>query len=323
MDTCKIVDFSEEWREKLRFFMRKTFPNYSNAYIEYCLDNSSGRVPSKIVVNSKDEVVGSHLYFCTKVKVNGEVIETQWGHDTYLEKEYRAAIGLEFMLMTQKYKGFGIGLTEINKKVQMKLKKVFFKGVFTYYLVSPKLIMSPFQKLFHKEPVLKVEEPIIIDGCVFSRVNNIDELTIPQDGFWFEGCRDIDFIRDKEFIKKRFLDNNVFQYYIYAHNSIDKSCYFVVRRANYRGVPALTISDFRYSGESDNTISLIIKAVRKLAIRSNIGIILFVCGDKNIEGYLKNRLHYKTKMDFISRLNLNENMSFCVTGADSDADFLK
>ena len=108
MEELKIVDFTQDWRCGLRDYMRKTFPEYSDSYIDYCLDNSTGTVPSKLVVTGNGEVVGCHLYYCTKAMINGEEVETQWGHDTYLDEEYRKIIGVDFAIMRRDITAFGV-----------------------------------------------------------------------------------------------------------------------------------------------------------------------------------------------------------------------
>ena len=129
MGTCRIEDYSDKWFDSLYLYIKKTFPLYTDSYIDYCLVKSKERLPSLIVLNDKDEIVGCHMYLCTKAIVNGEIIDTQWGYNTYLDPEYRSTIGLDLILLMNSRRGFGLGLTEINNKIQKKLKKVFFKGV--------------------------------------------------------------------------------------------------------------------------------------------------------------------------------------------------
>lgn len=303
--------------------MTKTFPDYSDAYIEYCLDHSSDRIPSKLVLNENNEIVGCHQYYCTKAIVRGEEIETQWGHDTYLNKEYRSSFGLDFMLYTHSIKGFGVGLTGINEKIQKKLKKVFFKGCFNYYLINWKFLFSLIQRCFHKQPDIADINKINVDKTTFFRVFNAHDITVPNKGYWFKGYRDIDFIRDEDFLKERFFNNEVFDYFIFASLTTTNPCYFVVRKSSFRGYPALTLCDFRYSNDDSRLAKNILDAVLKLAIKSNFGIVFFVCGDVNLDCATKGRLCYKTKMDFVSGLKLSADMSFCLTGGDSDGDFQK
>lgn len=320
MGSCKIIDYTEEWRDKLRSYMHKTYPYKSSAYIEYCIDHASGRTPSLIVINDKGDVVGCHLYYCTTVKIKGEIVDTQWGHDTFLDQDYRADMGLDLILRIAESKSFGLGLTEINEKIQKKLKSVFFKDVYTYYTVTSRVLFSPFQYLFHTEPTLYNGETLKVGNYTFHKVSNVDEIDIPNEGYWFEG-KDIDFIRDATFLKERFLENSIHHYIIYTCNYLDDNCYFVVRKTHYRGLSALTLSDYRYTNAS--MVRIILKAIKKIARRSNIGVILFVCGDSNMNEAIKGTLYHATPIDFVSNKRKVAGMSFCVTGADSDSDFLK
>lgn len=318
---AKIIDYSSEWHDKLITYLKKIFPTYLDSYIEYCIHHSTDRVPSIIVINDNNDIVGCHLYFCTKALIKGEIVDTQWGHDTFLDPEYRAEIGLDLILRTIATKSFGIGLTDINEKIQKKLKAVFFKGVYTYYTITRKVLYSPFQALFHIEPKLYDEDSLSLGGYRFHRVKKVEELEIPNRGFWFNGMNDIEFVRDDSFLKERFLDNKVHKYIMYTYKHLDDNCYFVVRKTHYRGMPALTLSDYRYTNA--DMIKLILDATKKIARKSNIGIILFVSGDHNLSESIKGTLYYGSPIDFVANNKMVYGMTFCITGADSDADFFK
>lgn len=319
----KIIDYSVEWRDKLRRYMINRFPIHSEAYIGYCLDHSTDRIPSKLVINDNDDVVGCHLYYCTKVLVKGVEVETHWGHDTFLDKEYRAERGLDLMLSINSVKdGFGLGLTDINSKLQKKLRNIFFEGVYTYYMISWKAFLSPFQKYFGDHSALYKKEDLKVGKHVFRRIDDAETMTIPNNGYWFNGSRDIDFIRDASFLNQRFVKNKVHKYYLYACKENDDICYFVVRKVMFKGFPALTLSDFRYT--NPKMVPLILRAVKKYAAQSQLGIILFICGDKNIDKNMEGKLHYRKDNNiFIGYRGLTSDMSYCITGADADADFLK
>ena len=323
MNQCKIVLYTAEWRDKLRVYMRKTFPEYSSAYIEFCLDHSADREPTRIVVNSNNEIVGCHHYYCTKAMVNGDEIETEWGHDTFLDKEYRAEMGLDFMLHLKKIKSFGLGMTDVNTKIEKLLKKVFLGAVYNYYTINSKVLLTPFQKLFKTQPLIYNGDTLVVRGKIFKRIHNAKEIIIPDGGFWYKGVNDIDFCRDVEFLDMRFLRNEVHPYYMYAYEENGSTSYFIVRRSLYRGFNALTISDFRYNPNDTKSISLVMEAVKKFAQKSNMGIVFFVCGDVNVEKYFKNKLHHKTPILFDTGMKLQPTDKFSVTGGDSDADFLK
>lgn len=318
---CSIVDYSLEWKEQLKKFLHQRFPRYSDEYIEYCLDHSLGETPSKIVVNDRGEIVGSHLLYCTKVSIKGSVSNTQWGHDTFLDEEYRSEIGLEFVLLTNKYHGFGLGLSEVNHELHKKLKTCFHEGVFTYYFLNRKVLRTCLLKLLNKTPLFLPNKTISVDGYIFRLVDNVKKMKIPDDGFWLKDKLDIDFIRDENFLNYRFFENKVFKYYVYSLDSIDNPCYFVVREVMVRGLPALILCDYRYDSKHIFMADEIIKAFVILAKQNKRGIMLFLCGDNNMKLCFSKRLHLKRPYDFISGKKEAIGKTFIVTAADSDADF--
>ena len=320
----KIIDYSDKWREGLKMYMHKVFPNYTDDYVQYCLNHSTDRVPSKLVLNDNDEIVGCHLYFCTKALVNGEEIETQWSHDTHVDEAYRLEVGMELMSVTHTIKGYGLGLTEMADKIQRKIFKNKFFEAKNYYIINWKVFLSPIQKLLGIKPELCDMDAFKANNCSFKRIENANDINIPPNGYWFKGYRDIEFIRDANFINERFLNCKVHPYILYANETDNNPCYFVVRTTSYRGMPAITLCDYRYVNNSQETLSCILKAVKEIAIKSNIGIILFMCGDVNMDKILKNSFHFSKPVSFVSNRKIdNINMSFIVTGGESDADFLK
>ena len=321
MERCEIISYSGLWREKLQVYLRKVYPSYSNEYIDYCLDHSSDRLPSLLVINEENDIVGCHLYYCIKAMVCGEVIDTQWGHDTFLDKQYRASMGLDLMLATHSNKGFGVGLTDINEKIQKLLKDVFFKGVYNYYMLTWKGILIPVQLLFKLKPVIKTPDKVRIRKYVFRRVKDANAISIPNNGFWNKNRLDIDFIRDSNFINVRFLNNKVHQYYLYTLDIDNDTCYFVVRQTCYREIPAIALSDYRYTKKW--MLNLIMSAVIHIGNMSNLGVVVFLSGDDNMDKVIKRRIHYRTKEDFVTNIHVKPNLTYMVTGGDSDADFLK
>lgn len=323
MSGSRIIDYTESWRSQLRHYLQVTFPTYSEAYIDYCLDRSNERIPSKMVINESGNVVGCHLYYCTKACICGEVIDTQWGHDTYLDKEYRAEMGLDLMLLTHSIKGFGLGLTDVNEKLQKKLKKVFFQGTNNYYTITWSIFLTPFQRAFHTRPNLFDKEYISVGEYVFKRVYDASEITIPNDGFWFKKERDIDFIRDADFINQRFIKNKVHNYEVYAFQDNGITSYFVVRTSMFLGLPVLLLSDFRYFGGQDDLAEIILKATKKIAAKSKIGVVIILCGDELMDKAIKKGIYRARPYDFVSSMRVKSDMTYIVTGADSDGDFLK
>lgn len=319
MDNCKIIDYTIEWKDALRTYMRLRFLDYSNEYLEYCLDNSLGRGYSKIVINSNSEVVGCHLYYFTKVLINNEEIETQWGHDTYLDKEYRKDIGVDFLLVRSKIPAFGLGLTETNAKIRKLLKSIFFKGVYTYYTFTPFFFLSPLQKYLKSRINVVDISYVKVKNHIFHRVYSVSQINVPNNGYWNKGIVSLDFNRSADFIEKRFIKCNVHDYRVYA----SQDSYFVVRASSHRGIPALLLCDYRYDPSKPDSLAILYKAVKKIARRSRFGVLYFICGDKNIEEYTKRGFLFKSPVDFISSYKISPDISFMLTGGDSDIELIK
>ena len=321
MDKCRIILFSEEWRDPLMDYLRKTFPSKSDDYISYCVDHSSGPNPSIIVIDENNKIVGCHLLYCTQAFLQDKEIETQWGHDTYLDEEFRSEIGVEFVLYTNRFHGFGMGLSAINHELHKKLKTSFHEGVYSYYSLTNKIFVSPFQKLFHAKPIFRPKSSITVNNYRFRLCNGVEDIRIPNKGYWYQDKLDVDFVRNEQFLNQRFFKNKVFEYFVYALDSPKEPCYFVVRRTLFHGCPAITISDFRYSLNNPGLTSIIYKAVKRLAESSNFGIVVFYCGDVNMNKTMSRRIHYKIPVDFITGRKESIVKTFSITGADSDADF--
>ena len=76
MTTAKIIPMSEEYRDKLIEYMHKKYPTFTDAYIQYDVNEAIGTpetgTKSIIVVNDNDEIVGCHLCFITKAWIKGK-----------------------------------------------------------------------------------------------------------------------------------------------------------------------------------------------------------------------------------------------------------
>ena len=200
---------------------------------------------------------------------------------------------------------------------------MFLDGVYTYYLTTPKIVLSPIQKLFNITPHLKINDNLRIGNHSFRLVENINDVVIPNDGFWFKGYKDLDFIRDASFLEQRFINNKVFSYSLYSTQNGDVPCYFVIRSTSYRGIPALTLCDYRYTPDHPDMASMIIKAVKRIASGCNFGVVFFVSGDANMQKALRHTMFVSRPVDFVTNVKLKKDASFIITGADSDCDFLK
>ncbi len=331
MDECKIITYTPDYESELRNYLQKTFPSFSDSYFDYCIQQVSlkeGEQTALLVINSENKIVGCNLYFNTKAKILGEVRNVKWSYNTYLDNDYRKSVGLDLMLETKKIESLGIGLSEVNRKIQKKLKTQFFDGLYNYFFINNTVLLSVVRHYVKREKSLSKVLSLQVGKRKFIQVLSSSDLKIPNDGFWCKGRVDVEFVRDKRFFDYRFFDNRIYDYYVYklVNNDGQDLCYFVVRPIMFKGIPTLFIVDFRYDTNISEYGKLIVKAANKLAMKVCMGGVFCMTNDPNISSVITRKpLHFKSANDLLApkSLGIKKGMMVYVTSADSDADFMR
>ena len=329
--SAKIIPLSAEYTATLAVYMHKKFPLYSEEYISFdieeAINSNKETVTSFIVLDDNQNIVGCHLSFSTKAWIQDKEVTAIWGHDTYLDSEYRRELGMDLVLEIAAYKyGFGMGLTDINTKIQKLIRSnIFVDGVRKYCVLSPWIIWRKIQS-FLKTPISVPSLPSVIHIAdkSFTKCQSPKEILIPNNGYWNKGICEVDFIRDEEFLNKRFFQNPVHQYIIYTLK--DESCYFVMRPVLFKGVYALMVVDYRYDNTKPEQIRLIFKAAQKVCNQKRLGAILFTTSDKNVKSLFdNNKLCRSYPVAFVSgKKNITSKDSIVyLTAADSDDEYHK
>lgn len=329
--SAKIIPLSAEYTDQLAVYMHKIFPLYSKKYILFNIDeainSNKEKATSFITVDDNRGIVGCHLSFSTKAWIHDKEVIAVWGHDTYLDSEYRRELGMDFVLETSAYKyGFGMGLTDINTKIQKLIRSnIFVDGVRKYCVLSPWILwrkVQSFLKISTAAPLLP--STIHIVNKIFTKCQSPKDILIPNKGYWNKDICEIDFIRDEEFLNKRFFLNPVHQYYIYTIK--DESCYLVLRPVLFKGVYALMVVDFRYDNTKPEQVRLIFKAAQKVCNQKRLGAIIFTTSDKNVKSLFDdNKLCRSYPVAFVGgKKNITSKDSIIyLTAADSDDEFHK
>lgn len=328
--SAKIIPLSEEFRIPLAEYMRKTYPSFTKEYIDYNVNEgiigNQERNTSFIVVDDNMKIVGCHLSFGTKAWIHGKEVPVVWGHDTYLDTEYRREIGMDLVLEIAAIKnGFGLGLSDINVKIQKLIRAMFVDGTRKYCIITPWIIWRKCQSLFKissKFPVLPNNIVIESETIVLCKIPG--DISIPNNGYWNKDKCEVDFIRDKDFLNKRFFQNPVHAYYIYTIKG--KSCYFVLRPIMYRGLSSLMLADFRYEHTWSLFVHLMYKAIMKICNMHKFAAILFTTNDHHLKELIKGANICKSyPVAFVGgKENLTSKDSFVlINAADSDDEFHK
>ncbi len=329
---ANIIPMSDSYRSKLEAYMHQKFPTYSNAFIKYDVNEAIGteiqESKSFIAINEEDEIVGCNLGYITKAWIKGEVRLAVWGHNTFLNKEYRRHLGLDLIMkMVENKDGFGYGLTDINFKIQHLVKtNIFIKGLRKFCIVNRWFFWKEICKRFGKKYKEQSSLPSIIKykDTLFHLCKSAKEINIPNEGFWNKDICEIDFIRDEDFLNKRFFHNTVHKYYVYTNQN--NNCYFTIRPILFRGISAIQVADFRYSTHDPSMPKRIFQAIEKVCIKSHSGALLFTTSDRNIQKiYMKRKLCKSYPVPFVCyRKNVSsENAYIFVNAADSDDEFYK
>lgn len=330
--SVQIIPLSEEYRFLLADYMCKIYPSFTNDYIEYNINEgivgNKDRTSSIIVLDDNKNIVGCHLSFSTKAWIHGKEVPVVWGHDTYLDSEYRREIGLDFMLEIAAIKnGFGLGLSDINVKIQKKMRAaMLIEGVRKYCIISPWIIWRKCQSFFSvsQKPSI-LPDVISIGNNTIVQCKTPEDISIPHNGYWNKDLCEVDFIRDKDFLNKRFFQNPVHTYYVYTIKGED--CYFVIRPILFRGINALMLVDFRYEHTWSLFVHVMYKVIIKLCNMYKFGAVLFITNDYHLKSLLKkNIIYYKSyPVAFVGgKENLTSKDSFVLlNAADSDDEFHK
>lgn len=329
--SVQFIPLSDEYRSSLAEYMHKIYPSFTNDYIEYNINEgilgNQERTSSFIVLDENKTIVGCHLSFSTKAWIHGKELPVVWGHDTYLDSEYRREIGLDFVLEIAAIKnGFGLGLSDINVKIQKKMRAaVLIDDARKYCIISPWIIWRKCQSLFKissKFPVLPTT--ISIGNNTFVQCKTAEDISIPNNGYWNKDICEVDFIRDKDFLNKRFFQNPVHTYTVYTIEG--ESCYFVIRPILFRGFYALMLADYRYEYTRPIFVHVMYKAIIKLCNKNKFGAVLFTTNDNHLKDLINGFIIYRSyPVVFVGgKENLTSKDSFVLlSAADSDDEFHK
>lgn len=309
----------------LRAYMHKTFPRYSDEYIDYCIQyaySPEADCNGFIVLAADDTIVGCHLFFPIKAFIKGTEVNTCWGHDTYLDEQYRKECSIDFILKINRIPAFGIGVTDVNKKIQESIRTTFIPGLFTYCYLNAYVCFCNF---FSSKRIESVRAPKVLKNHSedFVLVHSSSEIKTPNDGFWYKEFNDVDFVRDKEYLDNRFFNNRAFKYYVYTIRG--HSIYFVVRPILFRGMPMLSIVDYRYINGEKIGIHDIVKASQKIAIMNHLAGVVLVSNEKRLSEKRQSLFTLKRELSLVANryLKLSSDITINVTSADADVDFMR
>lgn len=331
----EIVNFETKYYEELLAFSKRIWPDKPEDYLKYRLfqipEQTEDNKYNLLVKNDEGKIIGCTLYFPSKAKIYGKEKKMFWGHDVFVEEKYRGAASLLLFIEMSKIElSFGTGATDINYKIQ-KRAGVNFLDVERHYLI--------FNIWFYKLLLIKLKlisvvghnkyifpDILKIGNNKFIKVSNVNELRIPNKGYWNDSNIDIDFVRDEHFLRNRFFENYL-KYHFYKLENSDVNnpdeCYFVVRPSIDGGFPVISIVDFRSNLKKPEQFKLVLKAGAELGNINRLPLVTLRTTLK-LKKLSLCPLVYRTssKQHITGPLIFPKRTRILVTCADSDTDFL-
>lgn len=298
--------------------------------LKYIVKILSHKIEDNIIVTYKGKIVGCNLYLRTVATINGEIRTILWSHSTYLSPEHRKCIGLEFFINSySKDDVWGFGLTEMNRRIH-QLSGTTFCGKSCAYIVSPYFIKTKKSRHFCNNSRLN-EEYIFpyyyeLDGKKYIKCFSARDHNMPEGGFWNPSVLDVDFVRNQEFMEKRFYNNSK-KYHIYR-TSLDPNCddsYFVFKVTTIKDLPALYLVDYRFNISDRSGLSAILNSLCYLASDNDINSIYFftTLPTEYIYSNYGFITPYGNKADIITNsLNVTNDCFMMVTPGDSDCELI-
>ncbi len=299
--------------------------------LKYIIEKLSRRVDDNIVVTHNGRIVGCNLFLHTFASINGKSRAIRWSHSTYLEREHRKYIGLEFFLNSYSDKDtWGFGLTEINRKIHV-LNGSTFCGESRAYIVSP-FYSSAFKKMncgsnvrdFYSEYILPSN--IELDGRSFIRCHSKDDHKMPHDGFWNPQILNVDFMRNQEFMKKRFYNcPNHYHVYKCILNTTQDELYFVFKIQFIKGMASIFLVDYRFDLSNAKGLSIILDCLCYIAFINSIGrIFLFTTlpSEYVVANYATIIPYGSDSVIVTNSLGISADAFIMATPADSDCELI-
>lgn len=329
----KIVFYTPEWHKRLLTFMLEEYPNRSRLYLDWWLtqiDIGDESMRKRTFFLMKDNTIcGCTTSFSTELLIDGKEQFVYWECNTIISRKLRGQ-GLGRIIydnMDCYSDRITAGFTDAAWIVQQKIMSNFTKinTVNVYVSVNRWIVKAILNRIeFWKNKqseIIIFPDRIDFKDIYFERVTSVDELNIPNDGYWL-GDK-IELIRDRAFIRNRFFEMYR-KYYVYKGvcNDVNSECYFVVRDTKVNGVEMLSLVDYR--AKNHKWEKYINKAAILIAGFNKIGAVITLTSRKS--GFLRLfplsiRLNKKLKVS-TSIKGFDNEESVLITSADSDLDFV-
>lgn len=310
--------YDKENLSKLKRLMASSGFLWSNdQLIDYIAKSLTRKDEEQIFVEEDKVFVGCNLFMSSTACINGRIEPIRWSHSTYIQNNYRRKYGLDMVLRSYEYRNvFGFGLTEISGMIHKRLGSCFLNPSFAYVM-----------KINHSYSSIRsnnLNDALEIDYNVFKKISCANDIIYPQDGMWNRKNLSVDFVRDANFIQKRFFDSP-YDYSIYGIStpySHDR-LYFVTRIRTVKRERCLFLVDYRYSLDDQDAFQIILSALESIAKKNNIEkCFIFSSLKLSLTSFGENITRYGEPCAIVTNNKELSDTNVFITPADSDNELI-
>lgn len=242
------------------------------------------------VATDNNKVVGQIILYPASFFYLNNKENCVFAYDYIVHPEYlNTGIGVKLLSKTIKeYIHFGIGLSDISRKLHLVLKEkpvgnihkyLFTKNLLTYFYAG--------FKTYLKFSVRKMPSKIFWQPSVeFNSFTGVKTNSLPS---YIRPWNDdlIEFGRDKEFLELRF-ERFISKYAYYQIFDYQQKLhgYFILRVELWRGMRVIIVSDYRVKKDNNKAFDLIIFVTKKLMKQNRLDAVLFGSSLKIIDDRL-------------------------------------
>lgn len=276
MEVRKITQ--EDIPELIRFG-EEVFPERKKNYgdiIHFVMDNRiQGYTGGVILVDDDKMIKGQSLFTAADLWFEGEKVSTAWGYELIVDEKLRDnAWGIEILLASRKLfpgtcaTGSNPMALKLNEKLGCKLI-----GEIRKYVIPSSIFRLPINLLPSKRRFPnKVNHFVLIKSVDDIKNREYYNKSLIEGG------------RDNRFLKWRYFTPGFKNYHLYQDS---KGNWFVVRKIKYKNIGMLLVSDFRCELEGVESFNILFKAVKNLANKMRIPLILFGSSHKFVDEVLE------------------------------------
>jgi hypothetical protein len=331
MDIQTIL-YTPEWHDRLLEYMQSVFPYRNPDYLKWWVTNidlaKADCWDKCLIVLEGEKIIGCTTVNEASIIINGSKGNIYFRGNTIISPDQRGkGISKEIYNRVNSYNNWiSVGVTDIAWKIQPKYVKNFtpLRPINVYLSLNLSIIRQVLYKCIHRKLRIGIipDRLSITSGEEIIRVEDAEQMEMPENGKWTSD--EIEFIRDIDFIKKRYIEIYCAERYI-IYKYLSGGCmigYVVLRKTVYKGLDMVSLVDYRFFSRNNEYKAF--KAASKFAKQYGMGIVLTLSSRKYNFGLYLITIMMKKKLNCAVGMKqyLDKFNDMLITSADSDLDFV-